>query len=184
MIITLDTYVINAMDLSVCKPIAPYFFDLCGQEHYRLLCYISTQFNDTLFVDIGTSSGDSALAMGFNQRNKVVSFDIIQRDYTPILNCRYIIGDFTMFHNELLESRCMLYDIPHYGNTFIKWCRYLRYVKWDGFLILDDYTYDLVKKRDWEKLGTEYTKIDVSKYGHFSGTGIVNFSKTIEFKLK
>ena len=184
MIITLDTDVINAMDLSVCNPIAPYFFDFCGQEHYRLLCYLSTQFNDTLFVDIGTNSGDSALAMGFNQRNKVVSFDVIRYNYYPISNCRYIIGDFRGFHTELLESRCMLYDIPHSGDMFVKWCRYLGYVKWDGFLILDDYTYDPVKARDWEKLGTRYTKINASKYGHCSGTGIVNFSKTIEFKLK
>ena len=184
MIITLNTNIINGINLGNFRPLASYFGNLCGQEHYRLLCYLSSIFNGKLFVDIGTSHGDSALALASNRNNRVISFDIIKYNYTPVSNCEYIIGNFELYGEKLLDSMIMLYDIPHSGDKFVRWCNYLRDSNWNGFLILDDYTYDRVKANDWNALDKNFVKLDVSKYGHFSGTGIVSFSKNIEFRLE
>ena len=47
-----------------------------GNEHYKLLAYLSTLFNNELLIDLGTYRGLSALAMSYNQKNKVFTFDI------------------------------------------------------------------------------------------------------------
>jgi hypothetical protein len=185
MIITLNTNTINALDISSCNPRAPYFYDPCGQEHYRLLCYISTLFENVLFTDIGTSAGDSAKSFGFNRKNKVITFDII--DYTScdhIPNCDYVIGDFKKYMDVISISKSILYDIPHSGTDFIDFCNILKEVKWEGFLILDDFIRDKIKERDWNLLDSSLTKIDITKYGHYSGTEIVNFSENNQFILE
>ncbi len=181
MVITLNTDVINALDLSSCKPRATYFSNPCGQEHYRLLCYLSTLFEDTLFIDIGTNEGDSALALGFGH-NYVVSFDLTKYSYSPIPNCHYVIGDFRQYLNKVVNARIILYDIPHDDDSFPKLCHFLEKSKWNGFLILDDCQFDPKKRADWDAV--TLPKIDATKYGHFSGTGIVNFSSDIEFRLE
>src|SRR5205085_1807573 len=52
------------------------FFALPGKEHYRLLAYLSTIYDDITIVDIGTKHGSSALALSYNIKNKIISFDI------------------------------------------------------------------------------------------------------------
>lgn len=183
MVITLNTDTINALDLSQCKARAPYFDHFCGHEHYRLLCYLSTLYNDALFVDIGTSEGDSALALGYNTANRVISFDIEWRIFNPIPNCLYLLEDFHDHLPAILNSEIILYDIPHEKERFVPWCEMLKKSGWDGFLILDDFTFDPIKNAEWNRL-TDFVKLDVTKYGHFSGTGIVNFSTKTEFRLE
>lgn len=191
MVITLNKDVINRLDISKCSPIEATFKNLCGDysnppygsNHYRLLCYLSTCFRDQLFVDIGTNQGDSALALSFGG-NYVVSFDVNKYPYQPVPNCHYIIGNFWDYINKIANSRIILYDIPHSDDSFPKLCEFLKSRSWNGFLLLDDYLYDPAKKKDWDSLGEEYTKIDATPYGHSTGTGIVNFSKNIEFRLE
>jgi predicted O-methyltransferase YrrM len=55
------------------------FFDVCGKQHYRLLSYLSTLVNDAIIIDIGTHHGQSALALSYNKRNIVHTFDIEDR---------------------------------------------------------------------------------------------------------
>ena len=56
-----------------------YFFDDVGQEHYKLLKYISSQLKDGSNVfDIGTSTGLSALALSSNPNIIVHTYDIGQ----------------------------------------------------------------------------------------------------------
>ena len=47
------------------------FLGPIGKEHYKLLAYLSTLFNDTYFIDIGTNYGNSALALSYNNTNKI-----------------------------------------------------------------------------------------------------------------
>jgi hypothetical protein len=181
--ITLNADVINRLDISQCQPKAPYFAAECGKEHYRLLCYLSTLWDGAEFCDIGTNEGDSAIALGFNSKNHVHSFDINSYPLNSIPNCTYRIGDYHKYTMCLRMSSVILYDIPHHGTDFVDLCNWLQSYEWNGFLILDDYQFDPVKAADWNKV-TVGTKIDATKYGHFSGTGIINFSKEIQFKLE
>jgi hypothetical protein len=189
--ITLNKDVINRLDISKCSPIEITFTAPCGDysnppygsNQYRLLCYLSTCFRNQLFIDIGTNCGDSALALSFGG-NYVVSFDINKYAYNPAPNCHYIIGDFREYLNKIVNARLVLYDIPHVDDTFSTFCTFLKQSNWNGILLLDDYLYSSPKKKDWDSLGEEYVKIDATPYGHSTGTGIVNFSKDIEFKLE
>ena len=51
------------------------FFGSVGEEHYKLLAYFSTLFDNSLFVDIGTFRGYSAIALSYNKSNKIISYD-------------------------------------------------------------------------------------------------------------
>ena len=42
-----------------------------GKEHYKLLSYFSTLFNNSNILDIGTYSGCSALALSYNSTNTI-----------------------------------------------------------------------------------------------------------------
>ena len=52
---------------------SPYFNMLSGEEHYRLLRFVSSYYS--LIFDIGTYRGYSALALSFGS-DKVVSYDV------------------------------------------------------------------------------------------------------------
>ena len=42
------------------------FYDKSGIEHYSMLAYLSTYYNNKTILDIGTYKGGSALALSFN----------------------------------------------------------------------------------------------------------------------
>lgn len=192
MVIKLNADTINAMDVSGCPSNEPTFFTPVGvtdnppygSNHYRLLCYFSSIMDGVLFADIGTSGGDSAIALGSNPKNRVISFDIVNVRYHTMANCLYLIEDYWNHKRSILGATVILYDIPHMAGRFPKFCKFLRYHKWDGFLILDDFHYDSVKQAEWDSLGEDYPKFDATKYGHSTGTGIVNFSQTIQFEME
>ena len=55
------------------------FFCDVGKQHYRLLSYFSTLFNNCNIIDIGSHRGNSALALSYNKTNTVYSFDKISK---------------------------------------------------------------------------------------------------------
>ena len=69
--ITLEKYSNDMNDME--------FYGDCGRQHYRLLSYLSTLFNNSDIFDIGTHRGSSAMALSYNPTNKVYSFDIENR---------------------------------------------------------------------------------------------------------
>ena len=50
-----------------------------GQQHYKLLAYLSTFFNETYIIDIGTHKGASSTALSYNKSNTIYTFDIENR---------------------------------------------------------------------------------------------------------
>ena len=89
----LDLSKINDVDLSHFgnkvneNEFRGYFLGNAGREHYKLLAYFSTLFNNQTLLDIGTYKGCSALALAFNENNNVKSFDL--GDYRRINNEPY-----------------------------------------------------------------------------------------------
>ena len=61
-----------------CQSNKMYFTMKPGEEHYRLLAWISKNLDAKHIVDIGTQFGLSALALGLNEDIKVTSYDIFE----------------------------------------------------------------------------------------------------------
>ena len=69
-------------------------------HYYAILSKLSTYFNDSVIVDLGTLYGNSAAALSYNKTNIVYTYDIEHRaEATDIFkkeefkNIEYIIGD-------------------------------------------------------------------------------------------
>jgi hypothetical protein len=70
-------------------------------EHYHaILAHLSTYFNDSVIVDLGTLYGNSAAALAYNKSNKVYTYDIEHRaeasekfESEEFKNIEYIIGN-------------------------------------------------------------------------------------------
>lgn len=85
--INFDNNYLNSIDLNYlykhCVGVSKQYFLLkSGKEPYRLLVYLSSLFNNSIIIDLGTSNGASALALSYNKSNQIVSFDIIDRCQT------------------------------------------------------------------------------------------------------
>lgn len=154
-----------------------------GKEHYQLLAYLSTQFNNATIFDIGTHRGASALALSFNSTNTVHSFDIAHAYTLPQKsNIVYHLEDLfqsdtrTLWTDRLLQSAFIFLDIdPHEGTREYAFYEWLRDKEYRGFVVCDDIWY-FKEMRDnfWFKIPTEH-KVDLTALGHWSGTGIVRF---------
>ena len=170
------------------------YYDLkSGVQEYRLYSYLSTFFNNTTILDIGTLNGRSSIALSHNDTNKVISYDIINniktnnhKIYSKInitFNIKNILNDLT---EELIKDvKIIMIDIDHYEIIEKQIISKLNKLNFSGIIILDDitnhpdpYVNECMNKL-WDNL--EYTKYDVTKYGHFSGTGIIIMNDDITF---
>jgi len=69
------------------------------RPHYSvLLSHLSTYFNDSVIVDMGTRDGDSAVALSYNKSNRIYTYDIDHstnavEKFDKLDNVKYIIGN-------------------------------------------------------------------------------------------
>jgi hypothetical protein len=164
----------NLSDLIDDKEAKKYFLGEIGQEHYKFLAYVSTQFNNSVLYDIGTYKGCSALALSFNENNMVKSFDIwnFRRLTKEKKNIEWVIGDFLEEDlGTILDSPFIMLDIDHTGKTERKILDFLLEIKWKGFLCLDDIFLNDDMRGFWE--GITQKKADITRIGHYSGTSVV-----------
>lgn len=178
--------VINAVDITPlhkyvesCQANQHFFLLPAGQEHYKILAYFA-KIMDGPLIDIGTYFGFSAAALSIDESKKVITYDI----YDWISDT-----DYTIKNRENIELRCMdcLDDIPtlldasficldvspHDGLQEEEIFKALQKYKYKGLLFLDD-IHQSKEMDDWWNTIT-LPKYDLSKYGHFSGSGIVVF---------
>lgn len=159
------------------------FLDFPGKNHYYLLAYFSLMFNDSIFVDIGTNEGASALALAYNKTNNIYSFDLVnnRKINENIENISYIIDDITRkymgydgkYVDLILSAKLVMLDTEHDGKFENEFYYFLKKINYKGFLFLDDiYLYPMMTKF-WNNIKEE--KIDLTKYGHWSGSGLVIF---------
>lgn len=153
----------------------PYYFHIeSGKEHYRLLVYISTLVCNEILFDIGTNKCMSALALSYNKSNKVKSYDLIRLlpENPEIENIDYILGDSTK-DTDLSKCPIIFLDVDHDGLYEDVLYRHLKSIEWKGLLLLDDIHLNDAMKKFWDNISED--KYDITKLGHWSGTGIVNF---------
>jgi len=159
-----------------------------GDQPYCLYSYLSTKFNNTVILDIGTRRGNSALSLSYNENNKVISFDLIKYEAIEFIkkdNIEFRIGDFmqdeTIDYNNV--SIIMIDVDPHDGIQEPPMIKFLEDKGWSGLLILDDTSKELwpAIHNMFEQL--PYEKYDLTDIGHFSGTGLINFGKKFEIEI-
>ena len=169
------------------------FFDIPGREHYRLLAYLSTLYDNSIILDIGTHVGSAALALSYNKSNTIYSFDIIDKvTNIKIKEKDNIIFSFdNLFTKEgrnkwesiILKSSFIFLDVdPHNGYMEKDFYNYLQFINYQGFVICDDIWY-FKEMRDnfWYTIPDKF-KYDLTDLGHWSGTGIISFNKNNHFK--
>ena len=152
-----------------------------GQSEYRLYAWLSTQFNNTTILDVGTRTGGSALALSYNETNKVMSYDLQEQGASSGINkdnIQFNIKDFR--DDETLDfdniSIIMLDVDPHDGVQEEEMFEWLEDKGWKGLVLLDDIGPQWPEIEDfWNRI--TYPKINVTEVGHMSGTGLVNFDE-------
>lgn len=153
----------------------PYYFHLkSGKEHYRLLAYVSTLYNNQVIFDVGTNKCMSALALSYNKSNKIKTYDIIKLlpENPSVDNIEYILGDSTK-DSDLMNCPLIFLDVDHDGTYENIFYEHLKNINWKGILILDDIHLNDEMKNFWNRI--EEKKYDITNIGHWSGTGLVVF---------
>jgi predicted O-methyltransferase YrrM len=199
--ITFDNNYLNSINLENLNKYSSgiskqYFLLESGREPYRLLYYLTNLFHNSIIIDLGTSNGASALALSSNKSNQIYSFDIIDRCQTSFLqnqnqfekmpsfpNVDFIVTeDFRKYLKLFLKSPFIYVDIGHDGVWENILLDLLMKYNYQGIMLLDDINAFPEMQKFWQKLN--FNKIDLTKYGHWSGTGLVDFGGKIEFELK
>jgi hypothetical protein len=177
-ILNLTNEELDNIDLSKYESLNPrdWFYMKSGKEHYRLLVYISSLFNNVNLIDIGTYVGESALALSDNETNFIYSFDVINREIKfNKKNLKFIVGNVIDYDKStILNSPFLILDTYHDGTFEEEFYQYLLSSNYKGFLFLDDINLNTEMKNFWENIKTE--KYDLTHIGHWSGSGIVYFS--------
>ena len=152
-----------------------------GQSEYRLYAWLSTKFNNTTILDVGTRTGGSALALSYNDKNKVISYDLVEQGASSGIkkdNITFKVQDFreddTLDYDNI--SIIMIDIDPHDGTAEEEMFEYLEEKGWKGLVLLDDIGPQWPEIEDfWNRI--TFPKINVTEVGHMSGTGLVNFDE-------
>jgi predicted O-methyltransferase YrrM len=170
---------LNSLDTAYIKDYDvghdPSYFHLPGgREHYRLLMYFSSLYDNKTLFDVGTNRGVSAIALSHNKNNKVKTYDVtkVLEKYPSIDNVEFIVGD-SLNDKDLLSSPFIFLDVNHDGEYENKFYEFLVENEWKGILLLDDIHLNTPMKSFWERIVER--KFDLTDKGHWSGTGLVIF---------
>jgi len=156
-----------------------YLYLDCGKEHYQLLANISSNLNDKAIYDIGTNYGASALALGFNKKNNVTSYDIINLLPCEITeeNIKFEIGN-CLNNDALLNADLIFLDTAHDGSFEEIFLDQLVVKQYKGTVIMDDVNEYPILRLLAEKISQAngFEIIDLTHIGHFSGTIAIIFN--------
>lgn len=147
-------------------------------NYYRLLAHLSSRLPDESIVfDVGTYRGISALALSYNEKIKVVSWDIANLNaITNPGNITFKIGNF-LGDEQLLDSKLMFIDVdPHDGIQEADFLTHLIKLDYKGVLIFDDIHLNCGMQTFWESTHN-YNRRDLTSYGHATGTGMLVLEK-------
>jgi beta-1,4-mannosyl-glycoprotein beta-1,4-N-acetylglucosaminyltransferase len=194
----LDNFVMNNQDYLVDNE---YYENPSGNQEYRLYSYLSTFFNDAIILDIGTNTGRSAIALSHNPRNQVISYNIIDaikmpnhKIYTKS-NITFRIEDFLtdpkITKDFIKQVKIVMIDIDHYETIEWEMIKKLKELDFSGLILLDDITnhpepeINRCMNRLWNRIKEKYPNdtYDMTKYGHWSGTGLIRMNTKIEFSF-
>jgi hypothetical protein len=196
-IIPLHKEAIDKVDLSPLAnfldwnpPAKQFFMSDAGQEHYKLIAYLSQQVTGEVF-DIGTLFGASALALSLNDQSRVLTFDIrrvipdidpnnptTQSLVTPLSrpNIKMYVASGQTAIPKISKSSLVVLDVdPHDGIQEADFVDRLIRHDFKGILVVDDINLNKNMRLFWENIPSYLKKLDATHLGHHSGTGIIVF---------
>ena len=151
-------------------------------EHYKLLTNICKLIDNITIIDAGTHNGHSCLALAQNKTNKVITYDIMDKsfDFFKEYNIEFRKLDINKETPENIKSaEIILLDVdPHDGVQEKKFTDYLKEIGYEGYVLCDDIYLNDGMKTWWNSL--EVKKYDLTDIGHFSGTGLLVYSREFE----
>ncbi|MBI2566478.1 MAG: hypothetical protein HYV63_05545 [Candidatus Schekmanbacteria bacterium] len=167
--------------LSWIPDYAGYFVSPAGREHYKLLSFLTAQLpNGSKVADLGTLYGSSALALATNLGCRVVTYDIEDHVKCLVPSVRYFsnvelrVRDCVSSLDEYLDSLLILLDIdPHDGVQERIIVDKMIEKRYRGIVVCDDINLNAGMREFWHRVALE--KHDVTRFGHWSGTGIIVF---------
>ena len=153
-------------------------FLLNEKEHYRLLTYITKQYNDIIILDLGTADGYSCISLAQNIKNKIITYDILDKKLPFIdeyKNVAFKKLDANEESEDIIKSaKIILLDIdPHDGLQEQKFIDLLERINYKGYVICDDIHLNEPMQKWWNNI--KFEKYDLTNVGHWSGTGLINF---------
>lgn len=152
-----------------------HFMSLPGQEHYRLLCYLSKKYQDSDIIDIGTFTGVSAVALSYNSRNRVHTFDINRKiDLMSVPSNVLYYKDNILnpkYESLIRYAKLIMIDISHNGEDEKEITDHIIKLGYKGYIVYDDIKLNKEMTSFFSSLKGK--KTDISHLGHWSGTGIL-----------
>lgn len=147
-------------------------------EHFKLCAYLSTKFSKNILIDAGTSFGNSAIALSYNTKNTVRTYDVAFNDFESFKERGNIIAVQKDINTEdidiLLSSPLIMLDIdPHDGKQELVFSNLLKEIGYEGYVICDDIHLNSPMNIWWNSI--EQTKYDITDIGHHHGTGLICF---------
>lgn len=185
-------YEIDFGQLSLRNSQAKTYANLWPGEHYRLLAGFVQAIEPKIVLEIGTSTGLSALCLKHCLRadGKIVTFDIVpwdsylatllkKEDFDSRLT-QHIddLSDMSVlekYHSLIAEAEFIFIDVSHDGDLEEKILSNLQKVKFKRkvFALFDDIRVWTMLKF-WRNIGLP--KLDLTSFGHWSGTGIIELN--------
>jgi hypothetical protein len=170
---------LNSIDMSSILSRVPdsdnfkiYVDKTAGMEHYRLLVWLSKQFNNTSLVEVGIYKGFSGCSLAFNESNTVFGFELsdnisslLPKNYFPIF------GNVLQNERIVKQSPLIMYDTDHNGALEREFMSWLEKINYKGIVLFDDIYLNNEMRSFWEDV--KYKKEDISNIGHVTGTGAV-----------
>lgn len=153
-----------------------WFYMQSGVEHYRLLAFISGLFENESLLDIGTYQGSSSIAMSYNPKNSITSFDVNHQpeiSKIKIPNINYKIGNVLEFTDLIIKSPFILLDTYHDGSFEAEFMEEMIKINYRGIVLFDDIHLSGPMETFWNSIDSE--KYDLTSKGHYTGTGLVYF---------
>lgn len=152
-----------------------------GKEHYKLLAYLSKVLNCKNLVEIKTGYTLGTTALSYSSDKTVHSYDIyswLPDNETTIeqkQNVKLYVTDYLdHVDNMIKDCDLIVIDIDHTGITEKALLDALRNKKYQGIVLLDDTNLNQDMKKFVESIPEKV--IDITSYGHWSGTHLVVFN--------
>jgi len=178
---------INLKNITIKNP----YTDVWPGEHYKLLAGLVLALKPKVVVELGTGEGLSALSMKKHlpKGSKLVTFDIIPYNKLPNNYLKHSdfddsfiqsTDDLTSYstmlkHKNLLQSADFIFiDAAKDGEMEYKFLKNLARIglKPNTIIAFDDiHVWNMLAF--WRNI--KHPKIDVSSFGHWSGTGIIQW---------
>ena len=191
---------IELSDLVSRMSTAPYYPTIWPGEHYRLLAAIVRVLKPKLVIEIGTASGLSALALKkfLDKDAKLITFDIIPwTDFsdTVFRSEDFLDGNLLQQCVDLRDPAVVNYFKPTLEDAEIIFIDAAKdgvgeYLFWNNLSALNFKSPPLLIFDDirlWNMLkfwrSITMPKLDLTSFGHWSGTGIVEWRNNQDKQL-